>query len=536
LTRELCTPNHLHTTNNHLHITLPHTNTQLRIHLRRPSHTGTPRFHGPLHEHHNNTWQPINAERLAHLINTELTHHTGHTNDEFIDQVRASLHHIHLATTHHTTHTGTPHLNYINSEQTLIHGHRFHPTPKAHTGSDTHWHRYAPEATTSFPLRNLAIREHLIHEETAHDNATKPLDRHAPPTPHGYRYLPAHPWQWQLLATNPTLQHALTRRDIIDLGPGARPWHPTASVRTLYNGHEFLKFSLAIRITNCIRTNATYELTGSITLTKHLKNTLDTLHHTHPNTTILREPAYRTIALPNPDGTTNTTLFEGLSVILREGLQHHRQPNETPYLAAAIAEEHPHSNAHASHLLHNATPETIRTWWQTYNNLLIPTVLTAYLDHGLILEPHLQNVIVCTDPTGTPTRMIFRDLEGTKLLHHHHTELLNNLPPHIATPLTYTPEQGWNRIAYCLFTNHLTELAATLTDIHPHLETHLWDDTRTTLQNYADQHNNPQPLTELLNGAPLPAKANLITRWNRLPDRQATYIPITSPLTPNHTP
>ncbi|WP_208313805.1 IucA/IucC family C-terminal-domain containing protein, partial [Dermatophilus congolensis] len=134
--------------------------------------------------------------------------------------------------------------------------------------------------------------------------------------------------------------------------------------------------------------------------------------------TILREPAYRTIALPNPDGTTNTTLFEGLSVILREGLQHHRQPNETPYLAAAIAEEHPHSNAHASHLLHNATPETIRTWWQTYNNLLIPTVLTAYLDHGLILEPHLQNVIVCTDPTGTPTRMIFRDLEGTKLLHH----------------------------------------------------------------------------------------------------------------------
>jgi len=37
-------------------------------------------------------------------------------------------------------------------------------------------------------------------------------------------------------------------------------------------------------------------------------------------------------------------------------------------------------------------------------------------------------------------------------------------------------------------------------------------------------------LRALLAGVPLPAKANLRTRWARDPDRQATYVSVPNPL------
>ena len=58
----------------------------------------------------------------------------------------------------------------------------------------------------------------------------------------------------------------------------------------------------------------------------------------------------------------------------------------------------------------------------------------------------------------------------------------------------------------------LAQMAAALADLHPPLEPALWAQLRTVLQEYADEHGSPPRLRALLAGAPLPAKANLLTR------------------------
>ncbi|WP_345672867.1 IucA/IucC family protein, partial [Streptomyces phyllanthi] len=388
----------------------------------------------------------------------------------------------------------------------------------------------APEARASFPLRHLAVREHLIAEETAGPGATDVLDGRRADVPDGYRLLPAHPWQYEMLRSHPALREALGRGDILDLGPGGRPFAATASVRTLFDGDTFLKFSLNVRITNCLRKNASYELSGAVALTRVLAPVLAGLEDRFPGSALLREPAYRSLALPGPDGTPDRTLLEGFGVIVREGLSRRLLPGTTPLLAAAVADEYPTGPAHLSRLLDGAGPGTALDWWDAYLRLLVPPVLAAYFDHGLVLEPHLQNVLICVDADGMPAQVLFRDLEGTKLVPEHHADTLAALPPEVAGPMTYDARRGWDRVVYCLLVNHVAELLAALADLHPRLEAGLWARARATLQAYADHHGRPPRLAALLAGAPLPAKANLLTRWERRADRTAGYVRLPSPL------
>jgi hypothetical protein len=53
---------------------------------------------------------------------------------------------------------------------------------------------------------------------------------------------------------------------------------------------------------------------------------------------------------------------------------------------------------------------------------------------------------------------------------------------------------------------------------------------RDTLKSYADRSGCPPRLAALLAGVPLPAKANLLTRWERKADREAGYVRLPSPL------
>ncbi|MGI5159207.1 hypothetical protein [Microbispora sp. CA-102843] len=49
---------------------------------------------------------------------------------------------------------------------------------------------------------------------------------------------------------------------------------------------------------------------------------------------------------------------------------------------------------------------------------------------------------------------------------------------------------------------------------------------------HAADLNALAPLTRLLAGAPLPAKANLTVRWARAADREAGYVHVANPLAP----
>ncbi|MGW1673012.1 IucA/IucC family protein [Streptomyces sp. NPDC002324] len=533
LLREVSGPEHqTAVSDGHLLLRLPRRGLLLRVALRRTSLLGAHRFTGPVHERSDTGWTRLDWRRLAEYTHDELSLRTGVRNPEFLHQVDSS--HRTLATALDARETGAhlPHgrPDYLASEQSLLFGHRFHPTPKARTGDIEAWQSYAPEAGASFPLRRLAVRDHLVAEESAEAGATAVLDRDLGDVPEGYRPLPAHPWQYEMLRGHRLLREALGRGDILDLGPGGREYAATASVRTLFDGDAFLKFSLNVRITNCLRKNASYELSGAVALTRLLAPVLTDLESRFPGSAMLREPAYRSLAVPGPDGTPDRALLEGFGVIVREGLSRRLLPGTTPLLAAAVADEYPTSAAHISRLLDGTGPETALTWWKSYLRLLLPPVLAAYFDHGLVLEPHLQNVLVCVDTDGMPAQVLFRDLEGAKLVPDHHTDALAALPPEVAGPMSYDARRGWDRVVYCLLVNHVAELLAALADLHPGTERDLWAAVRATLRAHADEEGCPPLLAALLAGDPLPAKANLLTRWERRADREADYVRLPSPL------
>ncbi|GII29636.1 IucA/IucC family protein [Planotetraspora mira] len=485
------------------------------------------RFEGRAEWLSDGSWLPLTSDLLVELAERELEeagavdHAVGRTsahgngrgsghggNDEFAAQVAASRDAIATLLTARAR-TRPPSDPWLTSEQSLVDGHPFHPSPKAHTGSGLT--RYAPEARAEFPLRLLGVRADLVAEQ----GDTTPLDRLGA-APVGYTLLPAHPWQLELVADD--LRDPLADGRLIDLGYGSRPVTPTSSVRTVYDAvtENCLKFSLDVRITNCVRKNAWYELIGAVELTERLRPIFGLLAADFPGTRWLPEPGYRSAAL-------GTRLFEALGVIIRSGPWRECGPGVTPILAGALA------------TAGDDLPEAVRArrwedplgWWRAYAERVAPPVLDAYFTHGVVLEPHLQNVLIGVGADGLPSEAVFRDLEGTKLVSGRHD--LTGLPDRVAEAVTYEAGQGWNRVVYCLVVNHLAEVAATVAGTDRLLDD-LWHVAHEILEDYAGRRGRPAPLAELLGGAPLPAKANLGVRWTRSADRAAGYTTVANPL------
>ncbi|MET8868024.1 IucA/IucC family protein [Nonomuraea sp. NPDC004580] len=458
--------------------------------LRARTHGGAAlRFDGPPERLESGAWRPLSSDELVTLVETEL----GGRNAEFAGQVAASRAAME-AILRARVEAVPPADPWLASEQALVYGHPFHPSPKARGGDG--WLRYAPEAHAEFPVRLLGVRDDVLDE--GGDPSVLDALGEAPP---GYRVLPAHPWQLELL--RPALGG-----ELIDLGPGPVV-APTSSVRTVYApSHEVcLKFSLDVRITNCVRKNAWYELAGAVELTRRLVPIFDAVAVKHPGTRWLPEPGYRSAAL-------GTRLREGLGVIVRHSPWAVCSPGVTPVPAAALA-------------LDEQPPDPLG-WWRAYVGVVVPPVLDLYFTYGVVLEPHLQNVLVGLDADGIPVEAVFRDLEGAKLVEGRHD--LAGPHPEVARALTYDAERGWARVVYCLLVNHLTEIAATLAGPDDALLRALWREARDLIDRQADALRRPLGLSDLLAGAPLPAKANLGVRWARAADRTAGYVPIANPL------
>jgi siderophore synthetase component len=528
----------------HLLVRLARSDRLLRLTARRPSAGLGPRLTGEAALRSGDSWQPTGWEELARLIADELTLATGVSNDEFAAQVRSSHTAIAAITairkamgaSRGGAETGLPDAasgdadisRYVSSEQALVAGHRFHPAPKAREGDPREWLPFAPEAGARFPLRFLAVHGDVLDA----DGDTTGLDSlGSPPVPPGYRVLPAHPWQLRMLAGRSWLRRAFRDRLLIDLGAGTREVAPTSSVRTVYDptADVFCKFSLNVRITNCVRKNSWYELAGAVAMTSVLGPVFDDLAERFPGTALLGEPGYRTVSLAAEEA------VEGLSVIVREGLRGCLTPGVTPVLAAALAEPPGGNGADtAGGLLDGRDPEWLLCWWEAYVRRVAPPVLHAFFGHGVVLEPHLQNVLIGVDRDGLPVQAIFRDLEGVKLLTPRHDATLTALKPGVASALAYDQERGWNRVAYCLFVNHLAEIAAAIADRHPgseaRFEADLWSRAHGVLAGFAGDHDWPPQLRAALAGVPLPAKANLRLRWARGADREATYLNLLNPL------
>ncbi len=566
--REVSAPDqHLEIGGEQLILRLPRTGRALRVGLSRYSAGGAHRLSGqveqtldaePTENVHSPSahWQDVTLQELGDLLGAELAFRTGQQNEEFTAQLlasRDSLADIAISRPSQLPrNVEQPAADYLDSEQALLAGHPRHPSPKWRSGDPKQWREFSPETRTSFRLHWLAVPEELVLD------LGENFDRHAAiepvlaglQLPEHHLALPVHPWQYRLLsegAAGPALSAALASGALRDLGVGGLDFFPTASVRTLYQPEYdfFLKTSLNVRITNCLRKNADYELAGAVELTRVLAAPFASISALHPAFSVLPEPAARSVRLPEhlADASSRHALLEGTGVIVRQGIGSSLKQRERLHLAGTLAAVEPDPAGTQTRLADLAVlagsrnkQDWARQWWQQYLEHLLPPVIQLWAEHGIVLEPHLQNVLVALGPDQLPTGVVLRDMEGTKLAQHRGSQLLAELSGGVAASARYDEERAWNRVAYCLFVNNLVEVAASLADVcyaeapnAVQVEEQLWQDAKGIVARISAQLGHPEELQRVLAGAALPAKTNMLLRWGREADRRAGYAPFANP-------
>lgn len=417
---------------------------------------------------------------------------------------------------------------FLASEQQLKVGHRFHPTPKARIGmSESDWQLYSPETGANFAWHAFAISPQQYDGSELMQAFVKQQWMPALAN-HQSAILPVHPWQAQFLLKQPEVIELMENGSLEYLGEQGKALYATSSLRSCYHPDldYFCKGSLHVRLTNCLRKNARYELETA----KILSGVLTDICQEQPiaDFSVLAEPEFQTIA------SDKKILSEGFAVILRQN------PFTTSAQRSAMSGALFAPQVGQKSLVHgelartgNTSMQGIEIWFERYAQLIITPTLRLFFEHGIVLEPHLQNCVVAlTD--GLPSHFYYRDLEGTKLVE----EMWPTLPKmsdEAQQAVVYDQQKGWHRINYCLWLNHFSEAIAALAYGNGQVESRLWDIVAQVLVQHSEQYEAGQAqVAQLLTRPTLPNKANLLVRFLRQADKQAQYIHIHNPIAAAH--
>ncbi len=534
-----------------MHLRLPLTGERVLTVVDSACATGNYRYLSPMYcKAPGKPWALLDWRTLAGLLLRELSLKCGQpANDELMQQIEDSVAVTAavLGAAYPGPFSPPPLQAFVESEQSLVFGHPFHPAPKSRQGmSHPDIQRYSPEMGTGFALHYFAVRrECLLQQSVLAQPCDQLVAEQAPAdvaADEDFFLLPAHPWQARHLLGLPDVAAAIRSDRIRDLGQRGAPFYPTASIRTLFHPDNpyFYKCSLNVRVTNCVRKNAIYELEGALQVTRIMRTLAPQLQQHFPGLVVMEEPAFISADLKTGDAQSDKAITEGLGLILRRGFDDVLRPGVTPLLAGALFGNHVYGEARTAELL-DALPrqggssreEAAEAWFSRYVGELMYPVLYCYFAHGVIFEPHLQNVVIGV--AGGEVRQVFlRDFEGVKLVQERFgAKQLDAISPRAREALWYSAEQGWKRIAYCLFVNNFCEAINQIGAGSPALQNRLWAVVRHHLHAYQNQYGDnasARCINALLAGEPFPGKANLINRFFKRPDRASGYLPVNNPL------
>lgn len=531
-----------------LHVQLPYTGERLLVVVAAASLTGNYRYRSPFfRKAPGKPWALLDWEAQAALLLREMAlRHGLPPNTELMEQVRNSVAMTTLALLHPPAGRlpADPVEAYIDSEQSLVFGHPFHPAPKSRQGfAEEDLGRYSPELGARFPLHYFSVRaEDLVQESLLDQRCEQVVAANAPVVDPGCVAVPVHPWQAGHLLAHPLVRQAIAEGRMRHLGAHGAPFYATSSVRTLYQPGNpyFYKFSLNVRLTNCVRKNAWYELEGATQVSRIMRGLLPGLQREFAGLEVLEEPAFLSVDLRDADPTRNREVVEGFGMILRRNVEAVLRPGATALLAGALFGNHVYGEQRMHRLLRDIAARersplasVTEHWFSNYVEQLMFPVLHCYFAHGLVFEPHLQNVLLGLQ-NGWPGQMFLRDFEGVKLLPGHYpAQALSEVSARAREALWYDDEQGWRRVAYCLFVNNFAEAIVQLAADQPALERRLWAVIRHRLHRYQAQWGSPgsaRRINGLLAGEPFPGKTNLSNRFFQRADRASTYVPVGNPI------
>ncbi|MFZ3207170.1 MAG: IucA/IucC family protein [Pseudomonas sp.] len=480
-------------------------------------------------------WHPLNAGELARLLLAPLNGPERH--GELLQQIDNSLQITRTFLRHAGAANQEPGDSLLASEQHQIWGHALHPTPKSREGvSHADLLACSPEVGAQFALHWFRVDPALIRHQGQDPRAT-------------LRQLcgrddlyPCHPWEVERVLADPLVRRAQQLGLLEHLGQQGLALYPTSSVRTLYHPDlaYFLKFSVHVRLTNCVRKNAWYELDSAVALTQLLQPLMDELAELQPGFELMPEPAASTLdlsALGSLEQAREVT--ECFGILYRQNLDAASRQRYQPQVAMALFTWTLDGHSVCQALVQRCAArldvdyaEAALRWLDGYAEQLLGGVLHCLFRRGVVLEPHLQNTLLGFDADGLPCRVWIRDLEGTKLVPGHWTpKQLAHLGERTRSSLYYDADKAWKRVAYCALVNNLGEAIFHLAGTDADLEKRLWRHIAELLERQCRQLGDPHALRELCAGAPLPSKENFMTRLLLRADREAGYTALPNPLT-----
>jgi siderophore synthetase component len=440
---------------------------------------------------------------------------------------------------------------FLRSEQSLLFGHPFHPTPKSADGfSEEDSERYAPEMRASFALHYWAVPEEAATsswldlpegremEAWWKDHERQLLQYYFESVENlesvqglediegaggknaagqNYRLLPLHPWQASYLLKRPEVRSRMDSGEWKDLGQCGPLFYPTSSVRTMWSPEArcFYKLPIQVGITNYVRTNNQEQLRRSMDAARLWSKCAPQI--VSDSFDVLNE--YGFVSLQDE------ALGACCAVLFRENRPMFAEEANWQVVAALLEDEGGDTEALAT-----ASRSPVE-WIRAYTETVLEPVLACYADYGISLEAHVQNsVILLVD--GMPTRYVVRDMEGISVSrtaaerHNWIGTLVSE-----SSPVLYDEQIAWQRLLYYTVTNHMGHTVAVVARLSGLEERSLWREVVAALEAAALRRTAAfgRSLKRLLSEEGLPAKTNLLSRF-RQQGEVPGYVAIRNPL------
>lgn len=410
----------------------------------------------------------------------------------------------------------------IGLEQSLWHGHPFHPFAKSIAGfSVDDVRRYAPERANGFQLRWI-LADPDIGISMWRDDPTQArmaelladLSGLAERSIGRRILIPAHPWQAERLARHPIFAALVEQGRAIITPPSGTLVQPTSSVRTVFapDANIFLKLPFEARITNFARTNPRDQIARSAAAAQALATISDQVSACGLD--VLDEPGALWIDHPNLEAITG--------VIVRSA------PTRDAFVLAGLLEPSPRDGLPTLLAMNSglSDPDVAEDWMRAYIRVAILPSLRLFARTGISVEAHSQNSLLALD-CGKPARLVLRDLEGVSIDRLRFEALTSDVK--LDPAVFYAAESARQRLVYYLISNHLQHVVATIAAMADFAESALWSVVTEYLCASQEDANTGELITWLLAEETLPAKANFTSCFagrGETPD----YVRIENPL------
>ncbi|EZH66609.1 hypothetical protein DH09_11860 [Bacillaceae bacterium JMAK1] len=468
--------------------------------------TGKLTYYSAMGEHEYQSYfirqQRIDYMDIASLIVKELesSHSTLSQSEKmvFLKKVSNSFHKLNIFLSQMND---QPVHDYISSEQSLIHGHPFHPFPKNREGFYAEEiDRYSPECHTAFQLGYVAVKEDTYVEKWVHEKVQFPdplmeeVKRRLGDQYDDYRVLPMHPWQYEHVQRVPEIKVAIREGTLQFLGKFGPMAYPTSSVRTVYVPEMTcnLKLPLDVQITNLKRNNTV----------EQMRRTLQATHYLMDNKCFSDEP-YTQISYETATASCHFD-DEKLKSMFTYAYRPVNFDTSRTMIASSLVEWNLSTDCYQLEQVVGRID--IEDWFERYLEISLVPIVRLIEDKGVHFEAHLQNCLVTLDE-GMPVQFIIRDLEGVSVEREKATNVDAN-DKH--SYLFYSTQAARERTIYYFFVNHLGSLIHVIAQLCNVSEQKIWQRVDEVLDREYKQTNN-QFVKQVRESESFIAKTNMVS-------------------------